>query len=166
MSQTTHFCGAILYRTPLDSSDVEFLVIEYLHRGRCAIKFAGGTNSECPEEAPLATLVREIAEELGIILSRSADHVFEIPKGPDHIQYWFVYDHEVEGTYTHTLRTIPMRDGDEELSPPRWIKASELVREGGPDQIFHSHLIPLRKAAEIISQQDRDAAMALMCVTA
>lgn len=149
----SHFCALVVMRIA-DLGKVECLAINYRKAsGSIQVKWAGGNSDEgeTPFVDMVATLRREIREELGVEISLVDSDlkkrvIFEKGLSPTHRQYFFIVSHnEISGQ----LRKVPGDDKDEVLSPPYWIEAGALFRK-----IFNSHVPALIKALEIICLND------------
>ncbi|HEY4505597.1 MAG TPA: hypothetical protein VJG67_02805 [Candidatus Paceibacterota bacterium] len=102
------------------------------------VKMIGGTNTDHPEDGdPLATLRRELKdetadpdrpEETGLIMRPGfvPEVIYEPPATSSGHQKFFYLVPWTE--LTGEIRTVPIKDGDDEVSVPRWERADELHR--------------------------------------
>jgi hypothetical protein len=127
----THYVCVVIHRLNPETRELEFLVLDYRfvdrktgRRSRLHTKFPGGTNQECVGESVPTTRDREAREETYLIFSKSKQ-IWKA-SGQYHVKYGFLVD------WTDCwgqLRQVPIVDGRDELSPPRWVNASTLGRE-------------------------------------
>jgi len=119
----------------------------YAHKP-AEVKFIGGTNTDHPEDTdPLATLRREMKdetedpnrpEETGLVMRLGFVPEVIYEPGPTrggHEKFFYLVPWtEITGE----IRTVPIIDGDDEVSVPRWEKADELHRV-----LYRTHLAAL-----------------------
>lgn len=147
----SHFSANIITRDGIDGK--EYLVIEYDSGDGTQIKFPGGTNIDHPGETPMETCHRETRDETGLVMPTDPTEIWkskpikdrESSTGGFHTKYAFTTPVE---RCAGVLRTEPMLDGKDRLSPPFWRTAPELlvdVKNGG---LFWSHRQMLSAAIE------------------
>lgn len=144
----THLSIGIVCRDGEDGR--EYLVQEYNSGDGIQIKFPGGTNADQLHETPEETLAREYPEETGLELPRDARKIWSSNKmknadGQPGFHQKIAFIAEMKNC-RGTLRTEPMDDGGDFLSPPFWRTAEELltnVRNGG---LFWTHRPALQAA--------------------
>ena len=134
----SHFVCAIIWRISPETSEFEFLVVDYRSTNpksgqvsELQTKFPGGMN-RVDDEPVGVTLQREILEEtyLACIIDESVQ-IWKKEVNPDHTKYGFLIGtHDCRGE----LRTEVLNDKGDELSPPRWVSAATLGRD-----LFHGH---------------------------
>ncbi len=149
----SHYCAHLITREGEDGR--EYMVIEYDSGEGTQIKFLGGTNVDHLGETKMETVHRETRDETGLVLPRDPVEVYKSAPIPDrrnggfHTKYAF---HSELENCVGTLRTEPMNDNGDKLSPPFWRTADELrvsVEQGG---LFYSHRPMLETCEARLSQ--------------
>lgn len=144
----THFVAILICREGRDGR--EYLVIEYDSGDGKQVKFPGGTNNDHPGEQILDTLAREALEETGLVIPRHPPQVWAGPKVPNkgdkpgfHQKFAFIIP---EGACQGTMRTMPLTDNGDKLSPPFWRTEAELLVEVNKGGLFFTHREMLHSA--------------------
>ena len=123
-----HFACAVIYREKRREGEYEILVQTYTPQSRQKRepqeKFPGGMQRE--GETPFKAMKREVREETGLIIERAQ----EVCRHQNRVG--FLVD---IGDCVGILRTKPIRDGNTDLSTPRWVNVVVLKRGG----LFPSH---------------------------
>ena len=132
----SHFVCAIIWRISPETSEFEFLVVDYRSTNpksgqvsELQTKFPGGMN-RVPDEPVGVTLQREILEETYLACLPDSQEIWKKETG-EHTKYgYLIGTQDCRGE----LRTEVLNDKGDELSPPRWVPAATLGRE-----LFHGH---------------------------
>jgi 8-oxo-dGTP pyrophosphatase MutT (NUDIX family) len=158
----SHYCGLLLARVSGACNSVEFLVVDHHRAGRRSMKFPGGMSmgEEIPFVDMVKTIRREAREEIGdlelpekrqLAINLSDDLlakrvIMQIeassPDGSKHRKFFYLLTiEEISGF----IRSKGVDDGDEWLSPPRWVTAEELY-----NGVFGSHFPPFVMGLKLI----------------
>ena len=145
-----HFASAVIYRKTREG--LEFLILNSVlvdprsgQKSGIKTKFPGGMQKG-PRETVVKTMSREVREETGLVV-RGRRNVWKqsSPSDPNHVQFAFLIDiDDCRGI----LRTEPMVDGCNELSPPRWVSA-QILKRGG---LFYPHHEVFLAALRVLGQ--------------
>ena len=137
----SHFAAIIIWRHGEDG--VEFLVIEYDSGLGIQIKFPGGTNNDHPGDTVIETLHRETRDETGLVMPEEPKKIWDVTRR-NHTKYAFLISFD---SCAGNLRTLPMEDGEDKLSPPFWRTYEELRGE-----IYRTHAPMLEAAVKELSR--------------
>lgn len=146
------FSGLLIWRDGDDGR--EYLVIEYDSGEGTQIKFPGGTNEDHPGETALETVHRECRSETNLVMPTDPMLIWSTKPtrnrdgGGTHQKHFFLIRFE---NCAGEMRTDPLKDDADRLSPPFWRTKEELivhVNEGG---LFWSHRDALHRAEEFFT---------------